>query len=791
MILRILRRASLLSLVLAFLLPQAALAHSRLTRSTPTAGAQLGASPPALVLVFSEGAQLQFSSFVVLDRARKHYETAQAPILEAAQGQVTVPLQPNLPAGAYTVQWKVVSAVDGHLTRGSFIFTMLGPTVTPPVGAGATAPPSALGSPVPAPPTPTAAALPPVTGDPPPPETTAPGLLDIVVRGLGFALAAVPIGGSVFSLWVVPRGLASLSGLGADRERFARRFARGALISSGVLLLTLGLEVLLEGARVTDSTPLAVLGQPTVLGGVLAGNLGFYLLVRLALTAGGAALLLAALRTRRLGRPLWLALAGLGLAYFGAETASGHAAALSQNAGGGLLQAIVPYVNVVHLLATAVWIGGIFYFVGVLLPLANGGALDSRRTVLRDTIARFSPLALGCVIVLVISGSLNYLAEQPSVASTLATEYGRAVIAKVVLLAVLAIPAAYNLRRVGPGLGPGRGAKAVAATPLIRRFGRAVRLEAALLGAVLIAAAVLTLSAPATDPANVAADAGATPLPATSPTLTAALSPTTSMRAPTAVAVQPTLPTTALSTTLTLSQTVQGVDVALTTIHAATDDLIVGLRAASGPIPACAATPSAGADCTLSVKVTITEIDDNTSDTEVAAPLPGGGYAVPTGPYLALDGNWQIVVAVRRYNQPEDVEVAFRYVVNGPAMAGKIGDYVHVRVQTDPSPPRSGPVQLRFHLTDEQGRPVNDATVQMQGIMAAHGHVSELVPLHSVGGGDYTGALLLQMSGGWGLDLTIQRAGRDPTVAEVGLDVDKSDYDLTPYPSPNITPAGR
>ncbi|MDQ2807686.1 MAG: FixH family protein, partial [Chloroflexota bacterium] len=268
------------------------------------------------------------------------------------------------------------------------------------------------------------------------------------------------------------------------------------------------------------------------------------------------------------------------------------------------------------------------------------------------------------------------------------------------------------------------------------------------------------------------------------PTLAAVLSPTTS-------AGEPTLPPQPVSTTLTLSQSVQGVEVALTTVHAATDDLIVSLRGVHGPLSACAATPTAGADCTLSVKVTITEIDDNTSDTEMAAPLPGGGYAVPSGPYLALDGNWQIVVAVRRYNQPEDVEVAFRYVVNGLALTGKIGDYVHVRVQTDPSPPRSGPVQLRFHLTDEQGRPVSDATVQMQGIMAAHGHVSALVALHSVGGGDYTATLLMDMSGGWGLDLTIQRPGHDPTVATVALDLDKSDYDLTPYPSPNITPGGR
>ncbi len=783
MLRRTLWRAMLLGLALFFLLPYGALAHSRLIRSTPTAGAQLATSPSALVLSYSEGAQLQFSSFAVLDRARHHWETGQAPTLDAAQGQVTVPLLPALPAGAYTVQWKVVSAVDGHITRGSLVFTIVGPPAATPGGGQATVP-SAVGSPAPAQPLPTVEAGGPASGADVPPATPPPGLTDILVRGLGFALAAWLVGGSAFSLWVLPAGLASLSGpLIADRNRFARRFALGALIGSGLLLLTLGAEVLLEGARVTDSTALAVLGQPTVLSGVLAGNLGVYLLVRLVLTAGGALLLLGGLVIGRLGRSLWRALVGWGVAYFAAETASGHAAALSQNADAGLLQRIVPYVNMVHLLATAVWIGGIFYFVGILLPLAARWTSEGRRTVLHDTIARFSPLAVGSVVLLVISGSLNYLAEQPSVSSTLATDYGRSVIAKVALLALLAIPAAYNLRRVGPGLRPERGVKAPATGLLTGVFGRTVRIEAVLLGAVLIFAAVLTLSAPATDTANVVAGLAPTPVPGAPPTASAE-------RSPSAVAAAPTLPP-PLNTTLTLSQTVQGVDVALTTVHETTDKLIVGLRGAKGSIPACAATPTAGADCTLSVKVTITEIDDNTSDLEIAAPAPGGGYAVPPGPYLALDGNWQIVVAVRRYNQPEDVEVAFRYVVNGAAMTGKIGDYVHVRVQTDPSPPRSGPVQLRFHLTDTAGQAVSDATVQMQGIMAAHGHVSELVPLHAVGGGDYTGALLLQMSGGWAMDLTIQRPGRDATVAEVALDVDKSDYDLTPYPSPNATPGGR
>ena len=244
-----------------------------------------------------------------------------------------------------------------------------------------------------------------------------------------------------------------------------------------------------------------------------------------------------------------------------------------------------------------------------------------------------------------------------------------------------------------------------------------------------------------------------------------------------------------LTTTLSLSQTVGGVGVMLTLEHALLDNVILALQDAHGPITACQATPAANADCTLSVKVTLTQLDDNTSDTETAADLGGGHFALPTAPYFALDGNWQVVVVARRYNQPDDVEAAFSYVLNGAQLTGKISDYMHVRVQTDPDPPVSGPVALTFTLTDQNGQPITDATVNIQGIMPTHGHVTADTPIRHVSGGDYTGSLLLPMQGGWAVDLTIARPGQDTLVTEVSLDLAASAFDLTPYPSPNVTPA--
>src|SRR5436305_6651355 len=110
---RTLPAAGLLAALLAVLLTGGAQAHSLLVSSNPAAGAQLATPPAAVQMTFSEGVEPAFSSFAVIDRARKHYEATAAPTIDRTKGQVTVPLQPNLPAGTYVVQWKVVSVVDG------------------------------------------------------------------------------------------------------------------------------------------------------------------------------------------------------------------------------------------------------------------------------------------------------------------------------------------------------------------------------------------------------------------------------------------------------------------------------------------------------------------------------------------------------------------------------------------------------------------------------------------------------------------------------------------------------
>jgi methionine-rich copper-binding protein CopC len=95
--------------------------HAKLQSSIPASNARLAHAPPTLTLNFSEEAQLGVLKLtsagtaipVTLDRNAK------------AASAIVVTL-PALKPGTYDVQWSAIAQDDGHVTKGSFSFTVLG-----------------------------------------------------------------------------------------------------------------------------------------------------------------------------------------------------------------------------------------------------------------------------------------------------------------------------------------------------------------------------------------------------------------------------------------------------------------------------------------------------------------------------------------------------------------------------------------------------------------------------------------------------------------------------------------
>ena len=189
---RVSRFATVLLLaVLAVTVPAgAALAHATLRSIDPADGATLAQPPAAIRLTFTEDV-LAGTAQVRLTGPAGQIETTpttRGPLVSAV-------LPPDLPAGGYTLLWRVTSA-DGHPISGESTFTVT-------VGSSPTA--AATDSPVPSPTTAGAAAVAPAPSpspsaaiDPLDPLSAATGTSGRLLVVLGAALAtAAAVGGLV------------------------------------------------------------------------------------------------------------------------------------------------------------------------------------------------------------------------------------------------------------------------------------------------------------------------------------------------------------------------------------------------------------------------------------------------------------------------------------------------------------------------------------------------------------------------------------------------------------------
>src|SRR5271156_4223548 len=97
-------------------------AHAKLQSTVPAADAQLQVAPKSLTLSFNEKVRLAVLTLSVDGRDVPVTLDRSAPA--AAQVTVALPALPALTAGKYVVQWSVLSADDGHVSKGTFAFAV-------------------------------------------------------------------------------------------------------------------------------------------------------------------------------------------------------------------------------------------------------------------------------------------------------------------------------------------------------------------------------------------------------------------------------------------------------------------------------------------------------------------------------------------------------------------------------------------------------------------------------------------------------------------------------------------
>ncbi|MFB7247889.1 copper resistance CopC/CopD family protein [Streptomyces populi] len=358
-------------------------AHAALTGTDPRDGSVLKSAPRQVTLTFSESIGLFDDSFRVLDPENRRVRTGEAEHTDGRSDTAGVTLPRGLGEGTYTVAWRVVSA-DSHPVSGAFTFSVGKPSAT-------------------------RAPLPPTAGDP-----VSSSLYDIA-RYAAYSGLALLIGTVTFVLGCGFRG--SL---------------RRLLVTGWWLLLGSTFALLLLRGPYERGTGPAEALDPASLSDTLAGRPGVVLVARLALLAAVAFVPTGALtRERGSGRGV-LALGALfSLALAVTWAASEHASA-------GIQVPVAMVSSVLHLLAMAVWFGGL----AALLTALHRPA----EPVPPAVVTRFSRLALTSVAVLTVTGVYQSWRGLGSWDALTSTAYGRLLAVKLVLVALLLGGAAFSRR---------------------------------------------------------------------------------------------------------------------------------------------------------------------------------------------------------------------------------------------------------------------------------------------------------------------------------------------------------
>ncbi|MFI9375800.1 copper resistance CopC/CopD family protein [Streptomyces parvulus] len=371
-------------------------AHAALTGSDPQQGAVVDRAPAQVSLTFSESVSVDDDALRVLDPKGKRVDAGSP----SGTGGTTysVKLHAGLPDGTYTVTYQVVSA-DSHPVAGAYTFSVGAPSDT----TVSASPQAAGGGFV--------------------------GGLYGVGRYVSYAGFAVLVGGAAFVLACWPRG----SGV---------RVVQRVVVSGWLALTAATLLLLLLRGSYTGSGKLGDVFDLNLLGEVLQTKTGAALVSRLLLLAAAAlfvAVLFGAYDKREDEEKRDLT---FGLAVGGTVVAAGLTAtwAMSEHASVGLQAGLAMPADVVHMIAVATWLGGLT----ALLAALYRGPADA--PVPAEAVHRFSRLAFGSVIALVVTGTYQSWRQLGSWTAFTDTRYGQLLLVKIALVAVL-VGIAYLSRR--------------------------------------------------------------------------------------------------------------------------------------------------------------------------------------------------------------------------------------------------------------------------------------------------------------------------------------------------------
>ena len=442
-------------------------AHTQLLSTDPPTRSSFEETPEQLTLTFAEAVSPRSVRLEIVSLTGETIEGARL-LTSAADDQTVIDFAlPDLDDGVYGLAWVTVGP-DGHRVSGEVV-----------IGVGAAD-----------------------ASDLQTAEFRSTPLWDRILS-VGGALARYVwylglalIAGALFILYYGLRRR-GLSGGGSAEESAAANDARSLLKERARRALVTGALTAHAGISLRAFATISLVTRGYDTGSVME-DLRLTLtegqgLILLGSVLGGGVLVIWAPRLARSENPLTLLQAGLALmVVIAAGSANSHTAVLSS----GAWEWTGIWISTLHLAASSLWLGPLLIF-GMLAVSRRWRALGSseRSTEMRSLLGSFAPLAAVSFGVLLLTGLRSTLLLAGR--ELLSNDYGIALLAKFVLIAVVVLPlAVYNDWNLGLlARWRRRGGHPVERLGLKKKT--FLGLEAGALGAVAAAAAVIVSMNPA------------------------------------------------------------------------------------------------------------------------------------------------------------------------------------------------------------------------------------------------------------------------------------------------------
>lgn len=378
-------------------------AHAFVTKSDPVSSQSLATQPTKVDVYFNDPIDIRYSQLKVLDSNGKEIQQKDLHYINNDESTLSVSLPSGLKDGIYTVTTKVLDQTDGHVTENAYVF--------------------AIGQPVPQ-----------NLATPTSNNYQEVSIPEAIVRFPALVGQVLVVGASFATLWLWGP-ISRISWLGnalAETRMKIDRSMTKLTVSGSILVVASGFAMIAVQAYSINAGILDAIST----------KFGSMWIIRMIASAALLALSYTMYHKIKKSNSITsrghvLGLFAIGLIVLVTTSLISHGAAT-----GKILPLILDFI---HNIVASLWIGGIFYIAFIFMPnLKRVVNEDISIPTLSILIPRFSIITISILGAIVITGPFLLYFLESNLALTLGSSYGKILIVKLSLAAIMISLGAYN-----------------------------------------------------------------------------------------------------------------------------------------------------------------------------------------------------------------------------------------------------------------------------------------------------------------------------------------------------------